>query len=212
MCTLFGCHRCRAQWQPQWAFRRTHNLRTPKSGYMVFLVDHATLENRLVCFFGLAGRGEARGGPPALPLRVLLENAKNGSAAMAAHSGCLVCQNSARGWQNGFMCGPGARRASHWPMGGWRWPSAIIYFEYQSKVFEKDEKSPKLFSQWYPSGIVFQTMKRTRTHEPAGGGKHNRETQCELRICHTDEPHRAPWTTTPYPLGIVCSICEHLDR
>ena len=40
---------------------------------------------------------------------------------------------------------------------------------YQSKVFEKNEKSPKLFSQWYSSGIGIPTMKQTRTHEPAGG-------------------------------------------
>ena len=40
---------------------------------------------------------------------------------------------------------------------------------YQSKVFEENEKSPKLFSQWYSSGIGIPTMKQTRTHEPAGG-------------------------------------------
>ena len=32
--------------------------------------------------------------------------------------GCRVCRNRARGWRNGFMCGPDARRASQWPGGG----------------------------------------------------------------------------------------------
>ena len=94
---------------------------------MVFMVSSAKSETALGYFSGLAGRVAARDGSPALPLRVLLENAKNGSAAMVAHAGCRVCRNRARGWRNGFMCGPDTRRAFHWPAGVWRWPSAIIY-------------------------------------------------------------------------------------
>ena len=93
----------------------------------MFWLHPAKLETKLVCFSGLAGRGVARDGLPALPLRVLLENAKNGSATMVAHAGCRVCRNRARGWRYGFMCGPDARRAFQWPAGVWRWPWAIIY-------------------------------------------------------------------------------------
>ena len=59
----------------------------------------------------------------ALRLRVLLENAKNGSAAMVAHAGCRVCRNHARGCRNGIMRDPDAQRASQWPVGGTRFVS-----------------------------------------------------------------------------------------
>ena len=72
----------------------------------------------------------ARGGLPALPLRVLLENAKNGSATMVAHAGCRVCQNGARGWKNSRRRDPDAPRECRWPGKGGRWPWAMIYSQW----------------------------------------------------------------------------------
>ena len=45
---------------------------------MLLLVDHAKLDHTIVHFSGLAGRGVARDGLPALPLRVSLENMGGG--------------------------------------------------------------------------------------------------------------------------------------
>ena len=60
---------------------------------MALLVIYEKLNHKRVHVSGLAGRGVARDGLLALPLRILLENAKNGSAAMVAHAGCRVCQS-----------------------------------------------------------------------------------------------------------------------
>ena len=114
-----GAARAKAQVKGQEAASRQPNaptwLVTPKWAYTMFWLHPAKLETKLVCFSGLAGRGVSRDGLPALPLRVLLENAKNGSAAMVAHAGCRVCQNGTRRWQNGRRCGPDAPRELHCP-------------------------------------------------------------------------------------------------
>ena len=49
---------------------------------------------------------------------------------MVAHAGCRVCQNGARGWQNGRRRDPDAPREFRWPGKGGRWPWAMIYSQW----------------------------------------------------------------------------------
>ena len=64
---------------------------------MVLWVIYEKPNRKLVYFSGLVSQAVARCSLTAPPLRVLLENAKNGSNAVAGHAGCQVCQDRTRG-------------------------------------------------------------------------------------------------------------------